>query len=426
MALTATSLQPTFKRFHLASKYIVAFSGGLDSTVLLHLMHTLDLPLQAVHVNHHLQPHCDQWERHCEKICNAWNITFSVRHVEVEKIPGKSVEEGARKARYRELAEFVGKQDILVTAHHKNDLMETLMLQLLRGAGPAGLAAMSYERNLNSGRHLRPLLDYTREELHEYAQQHSLHWITDESNDSLEFDRNYLRREIIPRLTARWPGALQTIARASDLQAHAISCLRELANLDVRAAATDDSRTLNVKVLQELSYVRLSNALREWIRDHAMRVPNKKLLGRIIMDVVHKDKHKSSPVQTWGEGEIRRYRDRIYLMQPLPVHDCNQQYQWKIGQPLYIASLDLTLQPTDLSRYDVMLPEHVRELDVRFRCGGERFRPPGAEHHKSLKKMFQEAGVPPWKRDRVPLLYYKDQLVSVLGYWNAPVCHESS
>lgn len=426
MMLTATSLRPTFKRFHHVSRYVVAFSGGLDSTVLLHLMHALNLPLQAVHVNHHLQPHCDQWERHCEKICDAWDIAFSVRHVEIEKISGKSVEEEAREVRYRELAEFVGKQDTLVTAHHKNDLVETLMLQLLRGAGPAGLAAMSAERNLITGSHLRPLLDYKREELLEYAQQHTLHWIADESNDSLEFDRNYLRKEIIPRLIARWPGTLQTIARAADLQAHAVSCLWELANLDVRAAATDDSRVLNVKVLQELSHARLSNALRGWIRDHAIRVPNQKLLDHIITDVVRKDEYKSSPVQTWGEGEIRRYRNRIYLMQPLPAHDCNQQYQWKIDQPLYIASLNLNLQPVDLSRCGVMLPENARELSVRFRCGGERFRLPEAKHHKSLKKMFQEAGVPPWKRGRIPLLYYNDQLVSVLGYWNASVYHEIS
>lgn len=418
MALTTTSVQRTFERFHHASRYIVAFSGGLDSTVLLHVMRALDLPLYAVHVNHHLQPQCDLWEHHCKRICGAWNVAFSVRHIEIKKIPQKSIEEGAREARYRELAEFVDAQNVLVTAHHKNDLVETLLLQLLRGAGPAGLAAMSVEQNLTVGIHLRPLLDYTREELFEYAQQHALHWIADTSNDSLEFDRNYLRSEIVPRLMGRWPGALQTLTRVTDLQAHATNCLRELANLDIRAAATNDSQILNVKVLQRLSRARLNNALRGWIRDHAMRVPNKKLLDHIVTDIVYKNKSEFSPVQTWAEGEIRRYRDQIYLMRPLSVHDCNQEYQWKIDRPLHIVSLNRILQPTDLARYGVVLPENAREVIVRFRSGGEYIRPFGEKHRKSLKKLFQEAGIPPWKRGRIPLLYYDGQLVSVLGFWN--------
>lgn len=427
MVMTVVSLQRILKRLHYApSRYIVAFSGGLDSTVLLHAMRALDLPLHAVHVNHHLQPQSDRWEHHCKEICGAWNVAFSVRHVEIKKKPRKSIEEDAREKRYGELAEFVGVQDALVTAHNKNDLAETVLLQLLRGTGPAGLSAMAVEQNFSLGTHLRPLLGYTREELFEYAQQHDLHWVEDVSNESLEFDRNYLREEIMPRLVTRWPGTLQTLARAADLQAHATSCLQDLANLDIHAAATNDSRVLNVKALRELSYARLNNALRGWIRSHAMRVPNKKVLGHIATDIVYKKEPQSSPMQTWKEGEIRRYRDQIYLMRPLSEHHCDQEYQWKIHRPLHIISLDRVLRPADLDKYGVVLPENVREVTVRFRNGGERLNLFGKKRSKSLKKFFQEAGVPPWKRSRIPLLYHNDQLISVLGLWNAPVHCETS
>ena len=426
MVMTVVSLQRILKRLHTPSRYIVAFSGGLDSTVLLHAMRALDLSLHAVHVNHHLHPQSDRWEHHCKEICSAWNVAFSVRHVEIKKKPRKSIEEDAREKRYRELAEFVGVQDALVTAHNKNDLAETVLLQLLRGAGPAGLSAMTVEQNFSLGTHLRPLLGYTREELFEYAQQHALHWVEDVSNESLEFDRNYLRKEIMPRLVTRWSGTLQTLARAADLQAHAASCLQDLANLDIYAAATNDSRVLNVKVLQELSYARLNNALRGWIRSHAMRVPNKKVLDHIVTDIVYKKESQSSSMQTWKEGEIRRYRDQIYLMHPLPEHNRDQEYQWEIHRPLHIISLNRVLKPADLDRYGVVLPENVREVTVRFRNGGERLNLLGEKHSKSLKKLFQEAGIPPWKRGRIPLLYHNDQLISVLGLWNAPVHCETS
>lgn len=428
MALTVASLQRTLSGLHhtSSSKYVVAFSGGLDSTVLLHAMRALGLSLHAVHINHHLQPQSDQWEHHCKEICNAWNVAFSARHIRVKKRPRRSIEEDAREERYRKLAEFIGTQDVLVTAHHKNDLAETVLLQLLRGAGPTGLSAMAVEQNFSFNMHLRPLLGHTRKELFEYAQQHALHWIEDVSNESLEFDRNYLREEIMPGLVARWPGTLQTLARAADLQAHAASCLQDLANLDVRAAATDDSRVLNAKVLQKLGYARLNNALRGWVKNHAMRVPSKKVLDRIATDVVYKNAPRSSPVQTWKEGEIRRYRNRIYLMQPLSEHNCNQEYRWEISRPLHIASLDRILQPADLDRYGIIFPEGTREVTVRFRNGGERLRSFGGKHSKSLKKFFQETGVPPWKRDRIPLLYHNDRLISVLGFWNAPVHCETS
>ena len=418
MTLTAESVLSFFNQDQQTTKYIVAFSGGMDSTVLLHIMHVLKMPIYAVHVNHHLQQESDQWEQHCKSICSQWEIPLAVTHAQLKKQTSTNIEEAARNARYKLLFKFLKEQCCLVTAHHKNDLVETLLLQLLRGAGPAGLAAMSDERNAYAGKLLRPLLDYTRTELFEYATSHELRWIEDSSNESLDFDRNYLRMEIIPKLLSRWPGALQTLSRAVELQADAMECLSALASLDLEGARTKSSHILNVKVLQQLNPVRVKNALRGWIQEHEMRVPNRKMLNHIATDIVYKDEIESSPVQTWAEGEVRRYHDHLYLMKPLSIHDAKQEFLWSLDQPLHIESLDRTLSPSDLNRYRIKLPNGVQELKVCFRSGGERFKPFGYSHHRSLKNLLQEANVPPWERDRIPLLYDKDRLISVLGYWN--------
>ena len=426
MALVVASLQQFFNSYPQITKHIVAFSGGLDSTVLLHIMRELQLPIHAVHVNHHLQHEASDWDKHCEKVCNDWNIPISIAHVQADKISKSNVEESARNARYELLLGFVEYQQSLVTAHHKNDAAETLLLQLLRGAGPAGLAAMSYERNINSKIHLRPLLDFTRLELLEYAQVNDLQWVEDASNDSIDFNRNYLRKKIMPDLMDRWPGALHTLSRAVELQADAIECLRDLAHIDLLAARCENSNRLNVKHLQELTPARVKNALRLWIQEHQIRVPSRKILDQICMDIVFKDEMETSPLQTWSEGEVRRYRDQLYLMRPLLVHDPNQEYQWHIDQPLHIESIGRTLQQSDLKRYGVKLPSDVQELKVAFRSGGESLKPFGSNHHRSLKNLFQEASVPPWERERIPLLYYNGQLISVLGYWNAASFCETS
>lgn len=414
-----TFLQSFFEQFQPVSRYVVAFSGGMDSTVLLYCMHKLGLPLRAVHVNHHLQEACEQWQRHCHEVCEQWGIECTLVHARVEKLPQQSIEENARLARYRLLSEQLGPQDMLVTAHHQDDQAETLLLQLLRGAGPAGLAAMGMSRKLGRGMHLRPLLGFSRADLKAYARQNSLVWVEDPSNASPEFDRNYLRLEIMPGLVRRWPGALQTLTRAAALQEEAMQCLRALADMDLRTAGTDRSHVLNVGVLQRLEAARLKNALRGWMKAHDMRVPDKKSLDAITVNMVYRQDLKSSPVLAWKDGEVRRYRDRLYLIRPLSKHDPAQTFQWKLNRPLVIESLNRTLHYSELERSGVALPDGVQELTVQFRRGGERLRLSGEKHHRSLKNLFQEGHVPPWERDRIPLVYHDGRLISVLGYWNA-------
>ena len=405
MSISTSQLQLFFSKYKHLKRFYIAYSGGVDSTVLLHQMHALQLPIQAIHVNHHLQEECDDWQQHCEKFCKQLSIPFVVKHAQITKQAQESLEELARHARYEVLKEALDRKSAIVTAHHQNDLAETVLLQLLRGAGPAGLAAMPECKALSPGMHLRPLLSFSHNDLLTYARDHNLNWVDDPSNQCNDFDRNYLRNEVMPLLLKRWPSAQQTIARSSALQADAITCLQELAELDMQAASTDTPHILNVTALQTLSRERLNNVLRFWIVSNQMRVPSKKLLQQIVNDIVMKKEIHTSPVQSWKEGEIRRFRNGLYLLSPMRTHDVDQVIRWKIDQPLYIESIDRTLLPEELNYSGITLPEGVCELTVKFRGGGERLKPIGSKRHRSLKNLLHEADIPPWERSRIPLLY---------------------
>ena len=426
MNFSETLVKRFFSSYPHLTNYYIAYSGGLDSTVLLHAMCNAKLPIHAVHINHHLQIGSDAWQQHCETTCKQWKINISVKHAEIQKSPQKSLEDVAREARYKLLEKFVDEKSAIVTAHHQDDLAETILLQLLRGAGPAGLAAMPVDKKFAQGTHLRPLLSVTRTELQNYAESHELEWVEDPSNSECDYDRNYLRKEVMPKLLQRWPAALKTLSRSAQLQSEALSCLQELARIDFLSAGTDQEQTISVRVLQELSDERIKNVLRYWIQSHQMRTPSRKTMQQIVSDVVRKKEIETTPLQTWKDGEIRRYQDQLYLMRPMSPHDPSQVLRWKIDQPLLIKSLNRTLKPSELKENQVVVPDGVKELVVRFREGGERLKPIGQNQHRSLKNLLNEAGVPPWERSRIPLLYHQDQLISVLGYWNVELLCETS
>lgn len=418
MSFSTSHLQRFFLKYKDLEKFYVAYSGGLDSTVLLHVMHAEKLPVHAIHVNHHLQNDCDRWQQHCEKFCADLSVPLTVQHAHITKQAQKSLEELARYARYALLEKMLGESSAIVTAHHQDDMAETMLMQLLRGAGPAGLAAMPECKPLSIGVHLRPFLSQTRSDLLSYARNNNLQWVGDPSNQCNDFDRNYLRNEIMPLLLKRWPSALQTFSRSAALQAEALRNLQELAALDLQAAKTNESNRLKIDALQKLSRERLNNVLRHWIKTNHFRVPSKKILNQIVVDIVLKKDMDTSPLQSWKEGEIRRFHDHLYLMRPLKPHDASQILRWKIDQPLFIESLERTLQPEELKDMQVAIPEGVNELTVRFREGGERLKPFGSKQHRSLKNLLQEADIPPWERSRIPLLYHHDELISVLDFWN--------
>jgi len=417
-------LQSLLADYPAVRRLCVAYSGGIDSHVLLHWLSrrrsTLDgLELTAIYVDHGLQPASIAWGEHCAQVCRALNVAFEILRVDARPAPGESPEAAARQARYGALAARLTADGALLTAQHQDDQAETLLLQLLRGAGPHGLAAMPAAAPLGQGWLWRPLLTTTRAEITAYAQAQNLRWIEDASNADRRLDRNYLRHDILPLLRQRWPSAERSLARSAALCADAATLLDELADDDLAQVATDRPDCLAIAALRTLSESRQRNALRRWFRRLRLPPPAAVHLRHILDDAI-KAPADRVPLIHWPGGEVRRYRNGLYAMAPLPPHDPTQVVPWPAGMDeLCLPRLGkLSLQPAsgaglrwaDLTRY---------KRTVRFRRGGENLLLPGRSHHRALKNLLQAAGIPPWERERLPLLYLNDNLAAVGARWTA-------
>ncbi len=295
--------------------FCIAYSGGVDSHVLLHAMAQLrdqnkEWVVRAVHINHGLHPNADSWEAHCREICTSLKIPLTTEKIQLDIKPGDSIEEMARNARYAAFEEQIERGENLLTAHTQNDQAETLLLQLLRGSGVKGLSAMPIKKPLGTGYLVRPLLECTRDDVITYARQNDLRWIEDDTNVEQRFNRNYLRHEIFPLLRRRWPEVFLMMSRSATHCAESAALLDELADLDLQTLSHENK--LSVRALLLLSDIRRRNVLRRWIRQHGFRVPNKKHLEQIEKDVLLSAKD-AKPIFSWGVAEIRRRGDLLSL-----------------------------------------------------------------------------------------------------------------
>jgi tRNA(Ile)-lysidine synthase len=398
----------------------LAYSGGLDSTVLLHLLHQVAgslswRGLRVVHVHHGLQAGADQWQQHCEAFCRQLDLPLTQIRLELREIPGTSLEALARERRYQALASAMGADDLLLTAQHQDDQAETLLLQLLRGSGPAGLAAMPALTRFGPGWHGRPLLGFARAELERYAEEEGLTWVEDPSNRDLRFDRNYLRHEVLPRLQQRWPAALATIARSARLSGELQALADEQAARDLELTEGPWPGTLSISLLRGFSSPRRRSLLRHWIRKQGLQMPGSRHLQRIERECLE-SRPDATPIVHWHEAEVRRYRDGLFLLKPLPDHDPAQVIPWLEADELVLPDGlgRLVLEPAEQGiRSEAWRSARV---EVRFRQGGEVCQQAGKRLHQSLKKRFQEWGIPPWQRDRLPLIHIDGELAAVPGW----------
>lgn len=394
--------------------YWVAYSGGVDSHVLLHLLAALrthyPVKMKAIHVHHGLSVFADDWVDHCAKICEAIDVTLITRTVQVAD---KNKEESARNARYAVFAEQMMQNDILLTAHHQDDQAETLLLQLVRGSGLKGLSGMPMVKSFFKGIHARPLLNFSRQVLLEYAIQNQLCWIDDESNDNPHFVRNFLRHEVLAILKKRWPSISQTLSRVA-LHCSEAQNLLDAMSVDVldyiKGSVPD---TLSVKKLNALDDARQKQALRLWLTQLNFPNPSMKKLQQIQKSVLQAREDKC-PHLVWGEVEMRRYRDNLYVMKKLLPLDFSQEFNWNLAESLIIPRVGI-LNATPVEGQGIRA--EVEKVSVRFRQGGERCQLLGRTNHHTLKKLFQMAGIPPWQRSRLPFLYVNDELVGVAGFF---------
>ncbi len=395
-------------RLFTARRFVVAFSGGLDSTVLLDLVRRA-LPvaggpgLAAVYVDHQLQPGSAEWAGHCENVAADMGVDLEIRRIDAGPRPGASPEAAARAARYDALATVLGDGDVLLTAHHRDDQVETVLLQLVRGGGVAGLAGMPVLSRIGTALHWRPLLAVPRERLREYAARAGLSWIEDPSNTHLRYDRNFVRHEILPKLAERWPGAAGAVTRSARHSAEAAELMREVGAEDAGQAAAGTD-TLSVSALAGLSPQRRRNALRRWIELTGMPMPG---TAHVVQVLELLDSREAGGCVSWPGVELRRYRDRLYVMQPIePLPNDFEEILHPgsaIRLPAGLGQLRAAGQPA--------------QLTVRFRRGGERLRPRGSAHRRALRNLFQESGVVPWMRDRIPLVFTGNRLLAVADLW---------
>ena len=405
-----------------ASRYCVALSGGADSTALLKALVDLReqeprLGLRAIHINHHLQPHAPVWAEHCVLLGKRLAVPCVVLDAPVEAGRGESLEAVAREARYRLLGGNLGPGEFLLTAHHAEDQLETVLLQLARGAGVAGLAAMARRSACGAGIHLRPLLDFGREHLRAFVVAAGLEWIEDPSNEDRRFDRNFVRREVLPRLLQRWPAYAASAVRSADHLANAQALLDALAQADWAVAAEGDR--LRVPTLRALEPERVRNLLRFWIRRQRVLLPASATLAQIEQQMLAV-RADSNPEVAWGEHVMRRYRDRLYLGARLPSQP-NQvvSWSWRVQSELPLPAGLGRLRALAAERGASRLTGLPDTLRVSWRAGGEGLRLAANRPRRELRALMQEWDIVPWMRSRIPLLSAGNALIAVGDLWIA-------
>ncbi|MEJ5062986.1 tRNA lysidine(34) synthetase TilS [Erwinia sp. MYb375] len=397
---------------------LLAYSGGLDSSVLLHQLVLLRqqrpaLQLRAVHIHHGLNPLAESWVTHCQQQCARWQVPLEVVYVRVDARQG-GIEAAARTARYQAFRQRLRAGETLLTAQHQDDQSETLLLALKRGSGPAGLAAMPQQHRLGEHRHLRPLLTHGRQQLEEWAHQHQLTWIEDDSNSDARYDRNFLRLEVMPMLNARWPHFSRAVARSAALCGEQEQLLDELLaeSLD---SLMDASGTLSILPMLEMSDARRFALLRRWIAHQQGSMPSRDALRRVWQEVAC-SREDAEPRFRLGDNEVRRFRGRLYWL-PLLTSLSEHALPWPDrAQPLPLPDGLGQLEQHNNDGLALRPPLSGEAVSVRFQAQGS-LHIVGRAGSRPLKKLWQELAVPPWQRDRTPLIFYGDRLAAAADFF---------
>lgn len=407
-----------------ATRVLLALSGGLDSCVLLQLLQRLPSTqqlqsLRAVHIHHGLSPHADEWAAFCQHCCQTAGVAYHCVPVSVSQRPRLSLEAAARTARYAALAQLLDRGETLVTAHHQDDQCETLLLALKRGSGPAGLAAMPECQPFAAGILCRPLLSVSRIRLHAYAQQQGLQWVEDASNHSPRFDRNFLRYSILPPVVRRWPHFAEATLRSAQLCGEQEQLLDELLQ-PLLQQCMDQHGALAIEALSQCSEVKRQALLRRWCRQLGAPIPSRQQLVQLWSQIALSSQDANPQLQL-SHWQVRRYRQRLYLvapLAPLPAlcvwHDLESTLLLPAGLGrVWLQSSDLPLLATEQVASRIHLPDPGQRISWRFGLSG-RVRITG-RGSRPLKKIYQEQGIPPWLRPRLPVLFYDDVAVTIPG-----------
>ena len=409
-----------------AQGFLIALSGGLDSTVLLSLFaklrqkrpHLQPLSIRVIHIHHGLSSNADNWAKHCQNLCDQFQIPLIVERVQVDKTNG--IEAGAREARYQSIKKHLQTQEMLVTAHHLNDQTETFFLALKRGSGLQGLGAMQQQSVLFGMPILRPLLGFTRPQLEDYAKKEKLNWITDESNEDNRYDRNFLRNEILPELRERWAHFDLAVQRSAQ---HCFEQQQLINDLLSEAFAEHCKIKNQFKLLQFRQYspAKQTALLRMWLAGNQLEMPSKRQLTQLINDVILA-REDANPQFQLVNKVIRHYKDSLYLTKPFSdLTKCILKLEQNtLSLPDDLGNLTVQENERNLifywQNYSVMLDKTDLPISIRFGYSGK------VKHHpkrprEDIKKIWQSLDIPPWQRNRIPLIFYGDELKSAVGFF---------
>lgn len=400
---------------HPHRQLLVAFSGGLDSTVMLHQLVALrdtvqpELNIRAMHIHHGLSPRADSWVEHCRALCAAWRVPFDVAHVQLPA-GGQGIEGEARAARYQALSDSLLAGEVLLTAQHLDDQCETFLLALKRGSGPAGLASMPAILPFGDTSLLRPLLTTSRSQLEEWAHAYRLSWIEDESNQDDKYDRNFLRLRVVPLLQQRWPHFSRSVARSAELCGEQEQLLDELLAEQLNTLMSEQG-ALRIEPMLTMSEARRFALVRRWLAFHRAAMPSRASLQRLWQEVAL-SREDANPHLRQGEHEIRRFQGELYWV-PLLNVDRDKSYSWPTPyRPLNLPGLGIvSLSSKGMA---VRAPADGEIVSLRFKAPG-LLHIVGRDKGRTLKKIWQELRIPPWERDTTPLLFYGEQLIAAPG-----------
>ncbi|MDH5936770.1 tRNA lysidine(34) synthetase TilS [Vibrio splendidus] len=407
------------------SRLIVAFSGGVDSRVLLELAaqyaQTHGIECCAVHVHHGLSKNADHWAEQCQTWCDALSVSLAVDRVSLDINSGESVEKLARDARYQAFQQHIRQGDVLVTGQHIDDQLETFLLALKRGSGPKGLSSMAKVMSFGEAFIVRPLLSVTRADIEESARDMGLTWVEDESNQNLRFDRNFIRHQVTPTLTERWPSFRESVSRSAQLCAEQELLLDELLESHFQQAL-GDSQSLSIEALSQHSDLLRARLIRMWVSHCNQSMPSQKQL-KLIWDEVACAQADANPKLVLNDVEIRRFNNQLYLVQ-----DTKDLSNWvseilideNLLLPDGLGEIHFNSLPSDSVTHNCdsqsfSLSNTSESLRVIFNPEGLSAHPVGRGHSRKLKKLFQEYQVPSWLRRRTPILMDGDRVIAVLG-----------
>ncbi len=416
-------------------RLIIAYSGGVDSQVLLHLcagQAQLRSKILAVYVDHGLQAISAQWGDHCRDQALALGVSFSLVKVDAHAKSGESPEAAARRARYQALQSTMLPGDLLLLAQHREDQLETLLLQLFRGAGVRGLAAMSAATPFGAGIMLRPLLHIPKQEILDYAGAHGLSWVDDPSNQSDDFDRNFLRNQVLPLLKQRWPSLDKTIARSAQHCGEAFELLQDWSDDNLRQVVVDTNPSISLERTDEKRYPLANGALqldrltqysegqrrwllRDWLSAHGLKPPSQAVLAAIETQLIAA-RDDADPLIQIQDHSLKKYRQQLFCLDSRSLQPA-QACQWPSAVDALELSNGYRFSKTIATSGIACRLWETADVSIRPRSGGEKLKLPSRDGRHCLKKLYQEAGIPPWERQSRPLIYLDDRLAGVAGLW---------